>query len=1838
MAERASDENTEPDVTSRRSRRRSSILKPARPILESVDSNVTEDLTERRRLSKRVSFSETHQIKLFKIELSGEHSSSCENALEAGSATMPGNKTLPGNAAEDLVGEAVQLLQYDHTPLEQSFYHGTDNSDAEAASPTMSASVLMEEAQSCLVFAQHGDVTVASEGAASQFGLNTTLALRNMDITCVGTHTVDQTTVHQTTTTTHLINTMLADRSMEMTFAGNPAHNQAAATLLRTFVDKGADSTLASTSALHQGAGNLSRTNIFSTKGNITAGPQDIAEFRGDATVQLQDTMNITCAVGSTSFARGAANDTDIGAVKCAGQGTVLSAAIPAPAVACADNVSCTAALFDLSAFVASSRRNDVSDIMGKDDITEASCTQSGPSVQALGSSNTGYVGMKSTMKETGSVGAVCSASNISNAAGQFDLAAFVASGRLNDVCEIMGTQSDPSAPSGATCSDTSDVGMEHVVKETASRGLSPVETLAVTDYLAATTNIAGLDVTAGPPLASFAQLPNADFSASCARPNARAPVSLASGECRTESQMLHNSQAMMPTWGQKNLQSCNSPPGAIGRSRHLNTNAVGATGMGTNADDSEELAQHAEAQSRTTRGGKNFDAQKTSLLPSAMDMTCKSSAVPTLHDAGITSAPVVSQQLENLTTVFPDVMNMTCTDRAVSARVACSGTRLSCANPASMTLRYDDANLTGAMNITCRSTTMCPLLVADTTDLNVEPNAQLNEAHAPHAVSVGTRRDINEHSLDQASSHFPLEGLNVVAPGAGAPGDGNIDGAAEDPHESVASLNATVGNKSSMNSCHSLAFLCVPASAEVGVAASVAEFTDTVLQDLPVPSEIAAPLFLKAAPSDKPMDKLSHVERETLSTAPLRPTPLKGSTNVSMRGSESNCLNARALPVNVLAGKDGIAYQHLASPIAKRSDKGVLGPTRMASGVPSSISKSWNAASKVNLTAATEMFNSLTDSTVNLSNVTAQLEMPSEYVGSLSLLADVFSPERVAKENAEARHVSTSASKSLAKAQQQPSASLSHLAMDRGQHSTDNGDVGANLDKISASDGDAQRDQAVAGLSSSKKSLPVTATSADISEVNLGPVPKHLDTALEKNTTGTSTTMADKCPQPNTICSPVSSLNATFAPDTQPVSASLSACLHNIEPTQKSATFLVSSAKNARPSATFAVLSPVCRVICIDNSTTLDEGNRDVSLVPEDPRPSAAHRLLGKEPAVTADELDNSCRDRSAALSRYRKKLEFTEIRPRPPQNGTESTCGGRIAGSCREDSCRNMPTVSVSSTQCSDMSRSRTCPDYVASRKLHGTSSASLTVFQSSTGGRSNDIEMLMDTSEPPLVTNSPPTSSVDSLQPSRSNEIAVQPVSRVEVGERPSEAALASGTGVCIPANMFYSSSGKRRSRPLTPSKPLDKCRSTAKKRRLAQAGPKAGGSKRHLCSPASTDKKRLKGLQEGRTAAKSVQKAAAGVASTRKTAQHRTESTASTEDILRSVFSYRPKLRSLPPSPVASSSPKDSPDPLARLKWPKGLVLPDDLLLPGDLSSSATMSSVQARPSLNLDNVNGALAEASAALSAEKDADKDGSLFEIPDPQLDLTANVDILGIIDRLDDTNVNESLYWSFHEIPAESLKEWQLHLWHLKADQAIFTYIKGSLTLVMNLGDYVKLPDTEDKLALARAACEGEVRRRVKRIASLRYKATCKPNAQFTEYMLNRRLPEMHKTDELLKQYPTTDCLPKLLGEVGSFFARYWPISRDIYIISRRHHRAFEYPVLSVQIISSRRLIWFHLDLPIDIDTYPNAVIVPSMRPYSDEYDVLSTEKLRRITARVNPGPKYLVRLVDEIENFLEK
>lgn len=1878
MADRAGDENTEPDGAAPRLPRRSSILKPVRPVLESVE-NATEDLTERRRLSKRVSFSDTHQIKLFKCEISDEHCSAGENTSQAGSVFVPGNNTLTGNAVEDPVGEAVQLLQYDHTPLEQSFYLAVDdcNGSAEATSPTKRTSALMEEARSCLMFTQHGNIIDTIDGSGYQPRLDGTLGHGTMDITCSGA--VSQTSAE-------LAKMMLGNRTMETTPIECTGHDRSvSASLKTTFADKSMDMTrVGGTSVLEQTATSLHQTRIFLDVGmDVTVGPQDATTIGGDTTVPLQHTMNTTCPVGSMSFVTGAADEVDTGAVPGgvpSGETAKGSCAIARPSglfdIAAfltshrkrdvaellgsepgdvesvgTDTSPAIAASkknesFNLPAFVALNRCNDASEIMGKDAkcVAEPFSTQPVPVPRDTTLSDKCNVGMGGTMKETGTAETVCSTANVSSTAGQFNIVDFVTSNSRNDLFMTVGGDAEstgvltaqPGLSVPALCSETSfgvgHEGTQSAARETENSYLSPMQTSLATDYQAVTMNVTGLDMTAGPAVDTGT-------------------------ETSVPAVTLKNCTLMTDVMS----VTCRDFLGSEGTE-----NAVRETDSTCLSPMETSLAT---------------DYRAVTMNVTGLDMT----AGLTVDTGTATSVPAMTLQTR---TVMTDVMSMTCANFLGSEEPSCGS--LPCDNPDEMTLHLGDGTLTGAMamNITCPNTTGCPVVECPA-DPSTEPNEQVDAS-----PGVVERSQITgEHSANQADSRHQVEERSVAAHSdLKADRDGDLDGALEDmrrlgAHVSMVSLNATARDKIGADFSHSLPFLHTPAGFKAGFAASVDDSSEVVPQDLPVPCEMTAPSFLKATPEDKPADKMCSVERSTSTKTPTRGTPLNGSANTNAKDSARK--HVRASPVDILRGKESVAYQLLASPVAKQSREPVVGPTRTATVVPPSLKKRSDTL-KGDLTAAAETFNSLTDSTLNVSNVSALLEMPTGYVSSLTILDNVFSPERVAKGNADARHNSACGSKSLTKARQQMgSASRSRLASDGGRNVTVSGEVGANLDNTIAQNADALQDQAVAGHSSSKKSLLAAAMSAGIPKVNLESVSKPLGTT-EKIPMGTLGTAVGNCPPTGvTTSSPGAGLSATSVPSAQCVGASLLACEYNGDlvqkgaasdapvqknstlmagdasirksamflasdapirksatfvassaPTQKSTTFLVNSRNGARPSATFAASPPGYSVVCIDDGITVDEGNGDVPSVTKEVHSSATGSLSAKHPTATAHRSDSSCSNQGTAVSRSRKRLEFMAVGLQPPQNTKEGA--GLHAYGCGEDACRNVQTVPFASKVLSDVSHFQALQEHgeTSCHQLHATSCS---VLQRSTGSRVDDRDMLMDIPEPFLIGNSSTTSSADSQHPSRSVEAANQHTCCAEVGKPTGAASASPGTEVSIPTNMFYSSSTKKRSKPpSTPSSKLsEKCRSSAKKRRPGQAVAKSSGSKRHLGSPAPTSTKRRRRSQEANSAAKSVRKAAVGAASTSKTRQ-RTEPTGSTVmDVLQSVFSYQPKLRSLPPSPVASSGPTDTSSPLDTVMLPWNPLSPGDLKVPDDLSPQSTLkalNAVQARLTRRLDELKGTCAEKNLpASSAEDCVDVDDPPFELPDPQLDLTANIDIIGIIDRLDDTNIRETLYWSFYEIPEETRKHWELYGCLMEADKAVFGYIKGRVKLLVSLGDYVKLPDTGDRLTLARAAASGEVRRRAKAITRLRYKVTCRGKAQFNQYIL-QRLQDEHKTDELLQKYPTTDCLGKLLEELGSFIVRYRPLCRDIAIIASDHHHTFQYPVLSYQIIVPSRLIWFHLDLPIDVDAYPNAVIVPSLRPYSDEYDVITTEKLRRIAARVDPGPEYIVRLVDEIEDFLNK
>ncbi|KAH8032288.1 hypothetical protein HPB51_024065 [Rhipicephalus microplus] len=359
-----------------------------------------------------------------------------------------------------------------------------------------------------------------------------------MDITCGGT--VNQTVAEAT-------KTMLDNKTMETTSIETTSHNQSAlASFKTTLGDRSMDMTrVCGTSVLEQTITSMHRTHVISDTGmDVTVGPQDTVTG-GDATVRLQQTMNMTCPVGSTSFATGASDEVDAGVVP-SGEAAKGNCAIASPSgmfdiaafVAsnrkhdCAeflgskpgelesgrtDTSPATAAQkiepFNLAAFVSLNRRNDPSEIIGKAAkcILEPASTQPAPVPWETSLSDQGNVDMKGAMKEIDTPGVVCTNGNLTSAIGQFDIAAFVATNRRNDACMLMGGHAEstgmapmlpsPRAPAfhSATSFRAGYKSAQKFTREADNTHLSSMETSATTDYRAVTMNVTDLDMTTGP-------------------------------------------------------------------------------------------------------------------------------------------------------------------------------------------------------------------------------------------------------------------------------------------------------------------------------------------------------------------------------------------------------------------------------------------------------------------------------------------------------------------------------------------------------------------------------------------------------------------------------------------------------------------------------------------------------------------------------------------------------------------------------------------------------------------------------------------------------------------------------------------------------------------------------------------------------------------------------------------------------------------------------------------------------------------------------------------------------------------------------------------------------------------------------------------------------------------------------------------------------------------------------------------------------------------------------------------------------------------------------------------
>ncbi|XP_077493819.1 uncharacterized protein LOC144104592 isoform X1 [Amblyomma americanum] len=1953
MADPAKTENTT-DTTLLRPLRRSSILKPNRPPFEDITLNVTlqtREPGEKRRLSKRVSFSDTHEIKLFNRDQSGELGSSADNVLANAKVPTPGAKTDdPASSKGDTV--SVQARDH-HDALEQSFYCNEDDAgNRETVCPSQSTLIFMEDALSCLVFNGAGSVDAVDQNSSSACPNRTTVAAETMDLTCANASSVagqlaaDCTgAVDRNASSACLSKTGLADKTMDMTCANTSVlgpiptdsadRNASIAGLNKTTLDhKTMDLTVASaspvldqmTTDLARAAGSsstsgwlnktmltdktmdmtgvpaspvldqmttdharaagsnstsgwlnktmvtdktmdltgvlaspvldqvttdraraagrnptsrcLNKTMLTDKTMDLTGVPaspvldqvttdharaagRDCTSGRLNKTVLIHESMDVTCAVpsaveqmpeDSTAMHQGASSICDVSVhpletmnVTCASDvvdlatdatmretdvvaaGHIYQAASGDAAVqsmsavfkdiitedAC--DVAKPAQQLDLASFVAVARKFDARDALGDDDSPVRTASNTSTMGDAAGVANpvvplslasfftaTRKFNARDALGDDDSpvrtvcdTAAVRDAAVIANPVVPFSLASITQTMQTNDSSNIRGNDGNDkhhvmgvsaAVLDGATrfseCPTSADT---TEAPEMSGVILPPaVDISLATNYQPVTMNITGLDVSGRGMLSSAALLSGSDLSS--AKQNA-----ISNEPCSAK---RNGSWTAMQPRDAEHMASCrmsltcaftgsldnDRPPPAAPLLADVTCSSINhEQSIGPTSHNGKVLGEDA-------GNGDSFNLSKTCLMSVSMDATCAS-----------TAAAVITEQ--HVADLSGHQAGLTHSNDSCSAIKACKH----------LCKRSEEAidpgnlmDLDGAANQCSR---------AHGNDLNGSNESARDSTGAAGWSANMTAGLVGGMTRGEITVEPTLTSAPLLMPGSFL--------------DDVAAVEPIEGNIS---------------------------FPDAIPRESPLPDVGTVPSFEEATPGHKATDEMRCIEERAVIT-PVRPASSEGGERKDMTSLKKR-LAAEVDGISVLSGKDSIALQQMVSPVSNAS--------RMPRAVSSSKSKSLNAASKNDFSALRRKFDAFLDSTGNRNisgldglDVSALLATTADDVDSIS--GDASFPH-TAQGKVNVHDNGGSALESSSKGRkQQPNGTRSSCLMkspgrDCSVNSGNGADVGRTASQVPAVEGEILADSKPSKKGIVRKSGE-SCSSKDgcnsnvvIDVVHDVGSARRVSASLEGER---RSTRATACLSKNSMG------NASGSGDEGDRTDSVAKCdaarksetfVESGKCTRRSKTFVVPT-KDARPGATFTVLSsPGCDVACIDSSAAGENAAEKSELLPAPANvPSASSapcRCSAKKHIAGACQSSDkiSC-DQSAATTKFRKRLDFTELKERP--RGVEAgsaTCDNLKLGlSSDAHTASSSRALSEPSDQFSVSGRSRS-----PCSKLHTSSAGSLSKIRQQHRGLSyvgSDEEMLMDVPEPSLVMSSPTTSSVQAVQ--RDSGTTSEQVTSPEGREK---ITLVNGH---ISTSLFYSSStAKKRSKPpSTPSsRPSESGRSKAKKHRSGKSGAKSGDCNCRR-TPASSGRKR-RASPETPSTDKCKHKAKGGHASVRGAAnksqvadQEEMAVSKKQRNSWLSFFARNLKLRSLPPTP------------------------------PGLLENIVNAGLPEPRDFAGVQS---------------KDAAETKALPKLPDicepvvfdtAEVDLTAGIDINDILDRLDDKDALESIYWSFTELPQESVKQWELRAIEMEPHKAVFGFIKDQVKLTVSLGDFVRQPGSTDKDALFQRTA-GAVPRRSKHISALKFQTNCSPRALFNQYIINKRFLDTFKTAELLKRYPTTDCLGKMLGELGAFFVRHGPLCRDIGFIARFCPYTFDYPVLSIHIMHPRRLIWFHMDLLIDLDTYPHAEILPSSRPYSDEYHVIRTEKLRRITAHVKPGPQYIRRMVEEIEAFMEK
>lgn len=210
-----------------------------------------------------------------------------------------------------------------------------------------------------------------------------------------------------------------------------------------------------------------------------------------------------------------------------------------------------------------------------------------------------------------------------------------------------------------------------------------------------------------------------------------------------------------------------------------------------------------------------------------------------------------------------------------------------------------------------------------------------------------------------------------------------------------------------------------------------------------------------------------------------------------------------------------------------------------------------------------------------------------------------------------------------------------------------------------------------------------------------------------------------------------------------------------------------------------------------------------------------------------------------------------------------------------------------------------------------------------------------------------------------------------------------------------------------------------------------------------------------------------------------------------------------------------------------------------------------------------------------------------------------------------------DQLYWTLPSVPWEE-REYVTE--HLSEESATFLFLSDRMVLTVKLGDLVATRN------------DG---RRCRQVTAMELRSTplSNPWSQFLHKMFLRKA----NTERLSDMCRTTDYLANVLVELNKVAAECRLFVKDFSMATRRCLHVFEEDGnLRIQFLSISKGLWFYLTFKIDVETYPTAVMFPTME-IKHALTNFTLGKVNSILGQVPPGQMYLSRMENALHDWLE-